>query len=119
MNFSLILAAFVAIAQFTLGLRVNRFTPDFGSLFAYRTDLARKNEDTWYEANLFAGKVLMRSASLILLFLVVMESYHLGRDWELLVVFVYSLLSFLFVYIRTEKYLQGVFFKDGKRRPKF
>ncbi|MCE2846517.1 MAG: SdpI family protein [Sphingobacteriales bacterium] len=119
MNFSLILAAFVAIAQFTVGLRVNRFTPDFGSLFAYRTDLARRNDDTWYEANLFAGKVLMRSASLVLLLLVVMESYRLGRDRELLVVFVCSLLSLVFVYIRTEKHLKGVFFKDGKRRPKF
>jgi hypothetical protein len=119
MNFSLILAAFVAIAQFTLGLRINRFTPDFGSLFAYRTDMARKNEDTWYEANLFAGKVLMRSASLVLLLLVLMESYHLGRDRELMIVFTCSLLSFLFVFFRTEKHLKGIFFKDGKRRPKF
>ena len=119
MNFTLLLAAAIAIVQFSIGLRISRFTPEYGSLFAYRTANARRNEDTWYEANHFAGKLLMRSASLILFILVAMEAYAFGRNRELLLVIILSALVLTFVYFRTESYLTSVFFRDGKRRPRF
>ena len=44
-------------------------------VLGYKTKASKRNEDTWFESNIYAGKCLMVLASLILLLLVITEIY--------------------------------------------
>lgn len=81
-----------------------------------------RNEDTWFESNVFAGRCLMVLASLILLLLVLTEMYFAKSTSEHKLFYILSaflVASLLSIYLLTERHLKKVFFRDGKRRPKF
>jgi len=104
---------------FSWGLKLNRDPGEVGSLLGYKTRSSLRNEDTWYEANIFAGRwlMLMSVFSLILIAsviyrLVVVETILFWLAGSFLV-------SILVVYLKTESHLKALFFRDGKRRPRF
>lgn len=116
MNEHLILSVVVVIVFFTLGLKLNRDPGPIDSLLAYRTASARRNEDTWYESNTYAGRLLMIFASLKLLavFIIVGNSSILVL---LKVIPVLVVISLIIVYVLTERRIRYLFFRDGKRKP--
>ena len=91
-------------------------------VLGYKTKASKRNEDTWFESNIYAGKCLMVLASLILLLLVVTEIYFSTTSATHKMLYVLSgfvLTSLTIIYVLTERHLKKVFFRDGKRRPKF
>jgi hypothetical protein len=119
MKIYLLIAVGSALTLFTIGLRLNRFSGNEDSWFSYRSSLARKNDDTWYEGNQFAGRMLM----LFSVLLIALVLFFFLNQYPVRVI-VYSLSGGLFftlvaVYFLTERYLRDIFFRDGKRKPKF
>jgi len=120
MNAYFLLSVIGALSFFSLGLRLKSGPEFMGAWLAYRTHASRRNEDTWYEGNAYAGKLLMIMASLILCLLVFVEFLATRNlNWLLSILFYSMLISFFIIYILTERHLRKVFFHDGKRRPKF
>lgn len=120
MNAYFLLSIIGALSFFSFGLKLSQGPDDMKSWMAYRSKAALRNEDTWYEANAYAGKWLMVFSSLILIILVLTELYATRNLNLLLSVLFYSLLFSVFIiYFLTERHLKSVFFHDGKRRPRF
>lgn len=122
MNEYLILSVILTLCFFTLGLKLNKNASSIEGAIGYKTKASTRNDDTWYESNIYAGKCLMVLASLILLLLVITEIYFptTSAAHKMLYVlsgFVFS--SLTIIYVLTERHLKKVFFRDGKRRPKF
>lgn len=91
-------------------------------VLGYNTKASKRNEDTWFESNIYAGKCLMVLASLILLLLVITENYFSTSTIAHKMFYILSgfvLTSLAIIYVLTERHLKRVFFRDGKRRPKF
>lgn len=120
MKLYILLAVVFGLTFFTIGLILNRNFADFKSIVGYRTGLAMKNMDTWIEGNSYAGRILMIFASLKLLVITFLPWNNYNSFQLLTYVLCGGLIcSLLGVYFLTERYLHGIFFKDGKRRPKF
>ncbi len=122
MNEYLILSVALTLCFFSLGLKLNQDSSSMDGFLGYKTKASKRNEDTWFESNVYAGRCLMVLASLILLLLVITEVYFTSPSTthKMLYVlggFVFS--SLALIYILTERHLKKVFFRDGKRRPKF
>lgn len=91
-------------------------------VLGYKTKASKRNEDTWFESNIYAGKCLMVLASLILLLLVITEIYFSSTSTAYKMLYILSgfvLTALTIIYGLTERHLKKVFFRDGKRRPKF
>lgn len=91
-------------------------------VLGYKTKASKRNEDTWFESNIYAGKCLMVLASLILLLLVITEIYFSTSTIAHKMFYILSgfvLTSLTIIYVLTERHLKRVFFRDGKRRPNF
>lgn len=122
MNEYLILSVILTLCFFSLGLKLNKSASSVEGAFGYKTKASKRNEDTWYESNIYAGRCLMVLASLILLLLVCTEIYFsksTAAHRMLYILTGFVLISLSIIYILTERHLKKVFFRDGKRRPKF
>jgi uncharacterized membrane protein len=111
MNESLILCIVCGLSFFSIGVKLNRDPGPIASRLGYRTRASMRNEDTWYEANIFAGRWLMLLAVLLLLVLVVADLF--------IIVASAAAASVVAIFFMTEVHMKRLFFKDGKRRPKF
>jgi hypothetical protein len=116
MNEHLILSVGVVMVFFTLGLKLNRDPGPMDSFIAYRTASSKRNEDTWYESNTYAGRLMMIFASLKLLAVFVIVGYS-GILMLLKVIPVLVVVSTTLVFILTERRMRYLFFRDGKRKP--
>jgi uncharacterized membrane protein len=119
MNESLILCIACGLSFFSIGVKLNRDPGPIASRLGYRTRASMRNEDTWYEANIFAGRWLMLLAVLLLVILAVAEVLTLHQRHLFLIVASAAGSSIVAIYFMTEVHMKRLFFKDGKRRPKF
>jgi SdpI/YfhL protein family len=122
MNGYLILSVVMTLCFFSLGLKLNKSASSMEGVLGYNTKASKRNEDTWFESNIYAGKCLMVLASLILLLLVITEIYFSTSTIAHKLFYILSgfvLTSLAIIYVLTERHLKRVFFRDGKRRPKF
>ncbi|CAN5601102.1 hypothetical protein BH11BAC2_BH11BAC2_13400 [soil metagenome] len=117
MNHYLIGGLLLILMLFSLGVKLNRDPWDLGSSIGYRTTFSRKNDETWYEANMYAGRCLMLMATLLMLLLMLSEIYIGNRRALFMIMGGGVFISLIAVIIFTEKHLRKVFFRDGKRRP--
>lgn len=117
MNIHLILSIVVIMVFFSVGVKMNRDPGSMDSWLAYRTSFARRSVDTWYESNMYAGRLLMIFASLLLMAVFLTEMTMTRVSSMLLVLCVLILISLLLIYVLTERRLRNRFFRDGKRRP--
>jgi len=119
MNQYLIISVVLTLCFFSLGLKLNQDTGSLEGFVGYRTKASKRNEDTWYESNAYAGRCLMVLASLILLLLVIVEIYFAYSHKLFYLLATVLFVALTLIYILTERHLKKVFFKDGKRRPRF
>lgn len=119
MNTYLLLSLFFGLSFFSFGVKLYRNPGGADVILAYRTSASLRNEDTWYEANHYAGRCLMMIGALLLLVLIFLEYYL--NNINALFYFLGGgiLISIALVYLFTELHLKHVFFRDGKRRPRF
>lgn len=107
------------MALFSLGLKLNRDPGEVGSVLGYKTRSSLRNEDTWYEANIFAGRWLMLMSVFTMIF-VASVIYRLTAVETIVYWLAGSVLISIFVvFLLTESHLRDLFFRDGKRRPRF
>lgn len=119
MKIYLLIAVSFTLTLFTAGLKLNRFTGDEDAWLAYRSRLARKNDDTWYEGNQYAGRALMVFSCLLISMVFFFFLNHYAVTTIVYVLCAGLVLSLAGVYILTERHLRDLFFRDGKRKPKF
>lgn len=101
---------------FSIGLKMYRNPAAPNSYLAYRTHFSRKNDETWFAANCFAGLLLMIMAVILLGMLAFMESTF-DDQYVLMRLILYYFLSCSFlIYYLTERRLKRFFHRDGKRR---
>lgn len=119
MNEYLILSLAIGLGFFSFGVKLNRDPGEMDTRFAYRTRSSLRNEDTWYEANIYAGRCLMMLGA-ILIPLLIFVDIKIDRINTLVMIFsVAVIVSISVIYVFTELHLKKLFFRDGKRRPKF
>lgn len=119
MKIYLLIAVSLTLSLFTLGLRLNRFTGYQESWLAYRSNLARKNEETWFEGNHYAGRILMLCSAMLIAMVLFFFLNHFRVEWIVYSLGFGLLVTLAAVYFLTERHLRDVFFRDGRRRPKF
>ncbi|MBL7924424.1 MAG: SdpI family protein [Bacteroidia bacterium] len=119
MNEYLIICVICGLSFFSLGLKLNRDPGSMDTYWGYRTRSSRRNEDTWYEGNVYAGRCLMVFASIILMFVVLTEVYFYNNHLLFFVLAALILFAVVLIYAMTERHLKRLFFRDGKRRPRF
>ena len=117
MNAHLIAGIVIALCYFTIGLIMSTKAADPSRIFGYRTSAARRNMDTWLEANHFAGKSIMITGSILILLLMVFAAIIPEPEGFYPAIFCAIAVSTIAVFLLTESHLHKVFFKDGKRRP--
>lgn len=119
MNEYLILSLAIGLSFFSIGVKLNRDPGAMDASIAYRTRSSLRNEDTWYEANVYAGRCLMYIGAFIIP-LLILADIKIARMNILVGIFsIAVLVSVAIIYLFTEIHLKKLFFRDGKRRPKF
>jgi uncharacterized membrane protein len=104
--------------MFTLGVRMNHDPGLRSSFLRYRTKSSIRNDETWVYANLFAGRCLMILSVIVLIVLILSETFLLKHPTRMFVTLFFSLLiEILITFMLTERKMKSVFFKDGKRKP--
>jgi uncharacterized membrane protein len=116
MNYAFLTGIFLVLTVFSYGLKIYRTPPDMNSRMAYRTRFSKKNGDTWYAANVFAGLLLMLLAVSLLFLLIFLESKYREQASMLRFIFLYFVLASVLIYFLTERKLRRIFHRDGKRR---
>ena len=102
---------------FTVGVTLYSNPKPLNSVFGYRTRTSRRNQDTWDEANNYAGKCLMY-ASILMMGVIILSDFlfnDLVRMLESLGTCI--IISIIFIFFLTERRMKQVFFRDGKRKP--
>ena len=89
------------------------------SIFGYRTSLSCRNEDTWYCANVYAGRLLMVFTVMFMLVLVATEMMYKNIFIIASLISIFLVFTAAIVFLMTESHLKKTFFRDGKRRPSF
>lgn len=117
MNGHLLTGLLIALCYFTAGVLMSNKAAEPNKIFGYRTQAARRNMDTWLEANQFAGKSIMIIGS-ILMFLLLLLIHMFPEPVGFYPAVLCSIfLGTILVFWLTEARLQKIFFKDGRRRP--
>lgn len=82
----------------------------------YRTSLAKKNQDTWKEANLYVGNIFIKLGMAYLVISLILSIIFFKNPETILpvLIFIYPLIIFVGIYI-SEKHLKNIFDKDGNR----
>ena len=117
MNHFLMIGSFFTLVVFSLGVRMNLNPRDYKSALGYYTSSSKRNEDTWYEANQYAGRCLMLLSAVLLILLGISELYSVESEIILKAGGVYFVVCVALIYYFTERRLHKIFFRDGKRRP--
>jgi hypothetical protein len=117
MNYAFLAGILLVLIFFSIGVRIHRDPGEMDRRLRYRTASSRRNEETWYSANVFAGKCLMLFASSMLIVLILLESAIDSQQQIIKLLGTYFLLGFLATYFLTERHLKKTYFRDGKRRP--
>jgi hypothetical protein len=119
MNHYFLLGLMAALSFFSFGLKLNIFPGSPSDWLGYHSKGARRNEDTWFEANVYAGRALMFQSCMLLILLLINYNYFF-RDHKLLIsIGVFIPVSCTLIFVLTERRMKRIFFKDGKRRPRF
>jgi uncharacterized membrane protein len=116
MNYAFLSGILLVLVVFSFGVKIYRNPPEINSMLSYRSHFSRKNEDTWYAANVFAGLLLMLLAVSLLILLVFLESTHREQAQILKIICGYFLVGSVLIYYLTELRLRRFFHRDGKRR---
>jgi len=102
---------------FTIGLKLNKRPGEYGG-FGIRTSVFLRSEDTWYDGNVTFGRYLMLIAPLQIVVLIITERYLPDHPYRIFVVLILTtIVSVLVAFLKTQKKLRTIYFKDGKRRP--
>ncbi|MEP7264247.1 MAG: SdpI family protein [Bacteroidota bacterium] len=117
MNAHLLAGVLIALIYFTAGVIMMTKAGEPSSIFGYRTRTARRNMDTWVEANQFAGRSIMIVGSLLILLLLLLEGILPEPEGFYPALAVSIIVGSAIVFLLTEVHLKKIFFKDGKRRP--
>lgn len=117
MNEYLIACIFLVLIFFSLGLCIFNNPGQRNSIYGYRTTAARRNQDTWDEANIYAGKCMMFCGIVMLLIVVVIDYIFSDVNKMFTLLGIFTLVSMLIVIMLTERRMKQVFFRDGKRKP--
>lgn len=117
MNYAFLIGILLVLIFFSFGVRIHRNPGEPGRKLAYRSTSSLRNEETWYSANVFAGRCLMLLAATMLILLILLESAIRNQQHIIQLLGSYFLLGFLLTYILTERHLKKTYFRDGKRRP--
>jgi len=117
MNEYLIGCIFLVLVFFTLGLLLFNNPGKINSAFGYRTFASKRNQDTWDEANMYAGKCMMLCGIMLIVVLVIVDFFFNNVLKMFAMLGAFSLVSLLCVLFFTERRLKYIFFRDGKRRP--
>jgi uncharacterized membrane protein len=117
MNEHLIAGAIISLCYFTAGLLMTTKAAEPNKIFGYRTHAARRNMDTWLEANHFAGRSIMIVGSILMLLLLLFTSIFPEPSGFYPAVILVMILGTVLVFLLTEVHLNKIFFKDGKRKP--
>jgi uncharacterized membrane protein len=117
MNYVFLSGILLVMLIFSIGLKMYRNPSDIDGILAYRSDFSKKNEDTWYSANLYAGFYLMILATTLLFLLFLLEILLKSQIKIFSLIMGYFLSGGVLTYFLTERRLKKVFFRDGKRRP--
>ena len=113
----LVVLIFVVLIFFSAGLSIYNNPRVLNSFYGYRTHASKRNQDTWDEANIYAGKCIMTFCILIILSLIVTNIVTNNVYTLLKTLLISSLISLGCVLFLTENRLKQVFYRDGKRRP--
>jgi uncharacterized membrane protein len=117
MNEHLIAGVIIALCYFTAGVLMMTRAGEPNRIFGYRTSAARRNMDTWHEANHFAGRTIMIVGSVLMLLLLLFDHFLPEPEGFYPAIASVILLGTVLVFLLTETHLHRIFFKDGKRRP--
>lgn len=117
MNFYMLSGAIFVLIIFSFGLKIHNDPGPLNNIFAYRTNRSIRNEDTWLEANVFAGRCLMYFATIFLILLLLGGSLFISTEFTIYAMTFCLVICGVSVVAFTEKHLQQVFFRDGKRKP--
>ena len=113
----LVILIFVVLIFFSAGLSIYNNPRSIKSLFGYRTLTSKRNQDTWDEANMYAGRCIMMFSIFIILALIATNSITNNVNSLLQTLIAGLIISVGFIVLLTEKRLKKIFFRDGKRRP--
>jgi uncharacterized membrane protein len=117
MNEYLVACILLVLIFFSFGVSKFNNPGMMNSTFGYRTTASKKNQDTWDEANMYAGKCMML-CGIFLILITVMVDYIFNNVAKMFALLgVLTLISLVIVVLLTERRLKKVFFRDGKRRP--
>jgi uncharacterized membrane protein len=121
MIFAIIMTVFLSITMFGCGYLFVKHPPKtINDIYGYRTTMSKKNQDTWYFAHHYAGKVWMISGiinaavALILIFSL-RNTAHFTNIFMPIIIYVQIVILFLVLPI-TEWKLHKVFDKNGNRK---
>lgn len=117
MNIHLIACILLILIFFTIGLLLVTNTPPINSLLGYRTKSAKRNQDTWDEANIFAGRCMMYLGIVLLLMTVITDFIFEDINIMFNTLGAFSGVAVIYIIYLTERRLKNVFFRDGKRKP--
>lgn len=117
MNYYMLMVIFFVLSIFSMGLKIYLNPGPLNSTFGYRSSRSIKTEDTWYEANRYAGRSLMYFGTVSLFLFFIIGSIFSSIQHMFLAIVSCFFICLLSVVYLTEKHLKQVFFKDGKRRP--
>jgi len=117
MNYYMLMVIFFVLSVFSIGLKIYLNPGKVNSTFGYSSQRSILTEDTWYEANRYAGRSLMRFSTVSLLLFSLIGSFFSNIQHVFLVLASCFFIFLLSVVFLTEKHLKQVFLKNGKRRP--
>ena len=113
----LVVLIFVVLVFFSVGMSISNNPREHNSFYGYRTQASKRNQDTWDEANMYAGKCIMGCCILIIACLIA-TNLITNNVFTLLKTLLFStILSIGLIVLLTESRLKQVFYRDGKRRP--
>ena len=113
----LVFLIFVVLIFFSAGLSIFNNPRAINSFYGYRTRASKRNQDTWDEANMYAGKCLMGCCILIIVSLIATNLITNNLSILLKTMVVSLFFSVGLVVFLTESRLKKIFFRDGKRKP--
>jgi len=110
-------AILIAIALNILALIYKFFPPKtINTLYGYHMKSSMRNQDTWMEANMYAGRLLLL-LSILFLVAALISTNLLDFSFIELSLYAFALLvSCAGIYYLTEMHMKNVFDENGKRR---
>ena len=108
---------FVVLIFFSAGLSIYNNPRELNSFYGYRTSSSKRTQDTWDEANVYAGKCIMIFSILIIGSLIFTDLFTNNLYTLLKTLLTSSIISICCIVGLTENRLKKVFYRDGKRRP--